>query len=121
MDIRKYGTLSALKISLMVAGVLVVLLALGWLSSLTTSRYDVSMINQFLQAHALGLLIWRMFLYVALILTWPYLLRQALKKRRGYTPSQQQINGVVWKLAVFILIFELFIVQNIVGRIVKLL
>lgn len=117
MKIARRRFYAAWSIVFVVIATVMGLLVVGWIMSVTTSTVDLSVVSRFFSQHEQGMLLWRLCLYGALFMAWPKMARAALRHRGQYSASPAQIDRFRWKLVGFICMFELFIVQNLLGRI----
>ena len=69
-----------------------------------------------LQAARPWFAVWRLLVLIAVVIGWSPVVER-IAHYRGWEPEHTQfVQGLRWRVAVWLIIFELVVVQNVVGR-----
>ncbi len=95
------------------------LLGLGWL--FWSQGLSPFTIERTLDAARSWLLLWRLALFVILIGFWPVWVRLIARWRHLTDVQRERLAGARWTIAVWLVVLELVLGQNMVGRFLNLL
>jgi hypothetical protein len=99
--------------------VLAALVGLGWF--LWRQWQSPLVIGRSLEEARPLLLLWRLTFFGALIGFWPVWVRLVTRWRRLTDDQGKRLSGARWKIAMWFLVLELVLGQNVVGRCLNLL